>query len=63
MGISAGDELWVARYILEVIETIYLCVCVYGDVNLIGKRLMRGIYGTLLLLTEDYRDSWCSPFF
>ena len=42
VGVSAGDQLWVARYILEVEAAAYrLCLCVHfffrGDMACCGR--------------------------
>ena len=50
-GISSGDQVWVARYLLEVV-ILYLnrFYCEYVQAFLMA---------ILSFLTEDHRDIWC----
>lgn len=61
IGISAGDELWIARYILEVITYASSA----SQLHLTAAMSLRSSFVSshwTSSSTEDYRDRWSGPF-
>lgn len=55
VGISAADELWVARYILEVTSKLPSPSLLLPFTNF--------SFLFFFHLTEDYGNGWCGSFF